>query len=428
MRLWMPNINVVMATRIRGHVDLNELQAAIRKARLKHPLLGARVRIDGDDQGSFTTREVPDNQLKVISMGEDEDGWLGVVKQELRHRWEIGRGPLARFTLIHGTGESDLIVNAHHVVCDARSLAYLIGDILGFMVSPDQLIQPVSPISLADAIPESSSGSLVERLVMKYLNKKWLSKGLRFDENDYRRMHENFWNGREPKILAWALDEAQTKTLAARCKEEGVSVNSAIYTAFLSAQSQVQDTSAGMYGNVMVPVDFRNYLTQEIGSALGLYASAVKLRFNYDPTKTFWDSARELDRNIKDQLTVENIFASQRTSALHPSVMDGVVYAMFGDLDDGMAQKLASRMQKEGRTGILVSNLGRLDIPIQYGQLELEWIKPPAVYAGIAEKALEVLTIGNRMHFTLTYGLMKIDDSTMENLKEAAMGLLVKGK
>jgi hypothetical protein len=33
----------------------------------------------------------------------------------------------------------------------------------------------------------------------------------------------------------------------------------------------------------MVPVDFRNYLTQNIGEALGMYASAVKLQFRYDP-------------------------------------------------------------------------------------------------------------------------------------------------
>jgi hypothetical protein len=81
-------------------------------------------------------------------------------------------------------------------------------------------------------------------------------------------------------------------------------------------------------------------------------------------------------------------------NALHPSLLDGLAFAMHGALDDPMAQRLVERVQGKMRTGILVSNLGRLDLPTDYGGLCLSAIRPPAIYAGNAEKAPELLTLG----------------------------------
>ena len=427
LRLWFPNTNVVMAVRIKGNLTENALQGAIQRARQRHPLLGARVQIDAEGSGTFTTEGVPENQLKVIPRKTQED-WLSCIKTELRHGWEISTGPLARFVLLHSPAESDLVVNAHHSICGPRSLAYLIRDLLSFIQDPHQEIQTVNPVSLAECVPPSASGGFLSRWVMKRMNKKWLAKGLSFDEGDYQELHRNFWKDREAKVLSWVLSREQTAALVERCRMEDVSVNSMVYTAFLAAQHQVQDTSQDFYGNVMVPVDFRNYLTQDIGEALGMYASAVKLQFKYDPDEPFWETVRYLDQKIKKQLTEKNVFAFQRSGALHPSLMDGIAFAMFGDLNDEMACNMAERMQNAVRIGVLVSNLGRLDIPTQFNGLELAWISPPAVYAGNAEMAVEVLTIAGRMRFTLTYGEVDIPDETVEHLRAAATKILAEDK
>jgi hypothetical protein len=104
--------------------------------------------------------------------------------------------------------------------------------------------------------------------------------------------------------------------------------------------------------------------------------------------------------------------------------MDGIAFAMFRNLQDEMACNMAERMQNAVRTGVLVSNLGRLDIPTQFNGLDLAWISPPAVYAGNAEKAVEVLTIAGRMRFTLIYGAINITDETVEHLRVAATKIL----
>jgi hypothetical protein len=50
------------------------------------------------------------------------------------------------------------------------------------------------------------------------------------------------------------------------------------------------------------------------------------------------------------------------------------------------------------------------------------------VYAGNAEKTVEVLTIAGRMRFTLTYGEVDIPDETVEHLRAAATKILAEDK
>ncbi len=425
MRLWFPNINVVMAARITGPVSVQELEAAIEKARRKHPLLGARVELDEDRAGRFTTQGVPEIPMDVAPSA-GEDAWLRRMEQELQHRWPIKTGPLARFVILHSTEASHLVINAHHSICDARSLAYLIRDILAFMSEPIDIddIEATIPVALDEAIPSSASGGPLYRLLMRRMNKKWLEKGISFTESDYRDLHRAFWGKHEASIVSWALTEAQTQTLVSECRKRRVSVNSALYLAFLAAQYHVQGDTRDEFNNVLVPVDFRDYLTQSTGEALGLYASAIRLRFQYKPDQPFWRLAQVLDEKINRQLTDKNVFASQRTNVLHPSLLDGVAFALFGELDDKMARGLADRIKEKMQTGILVSNLGRLDLPLDYGDLHLEALIPPAIYAGNAEKALEVLTLGGRMHLTLTFDPSDIAGDTVRAVKDTAMQIL----
>jgi NRPS condensation-like uncharacterized protein len=429
MRLWFPNINVVMAARLASpggrHLAVPDLRAAVQKARHKHPLLGARVELDGEGRGWFTTQGVPEIPIEVAPRGPG-DGWSQRIERELEHPWPITRGPLARFVLLYSPEASDLIVNAHHSICDARSLAYLLSDILTLIGEPVDVsqIEPVIPVPLEEAIPSSASGGFLYRLVMNAMNKRWLKKGISFAEPDYRDMHSAFWKTHHGTVYAWSLTESETSALVRRCRQSDISVNSALYVAFLAAQHRVQGSDE-RFSNVLVPVDFRDYLTRRTGKALGLYASAVQLEFAYPADRPFWDVAADFDERVQAQLTEKNVFASQRMSALHPALLDGLAFAMFGDLDDPMAQRLVERVRGKMRTGILVSNLGRLDLPVTYGDLRLEALVPPAIYAGNAEKALEVLTVGGKMYLTLTFDRSVVAAETVTAVRDAAMQILI---
>ena len=82
---------------------------------------------------------------------------------------------------------------------------------------------------------------------------------------------------------------------------------------------------------------------------------------------------RIIDKKIKQRLTNKNIFQGQRLNLLFPSLMDGLVFAKQGKLNDKMVLNL---LKKKGWdklfAGIIISNLGNLDIPVDYGNLHLE--------------------------------------------------------
>ena len=105
--------------------------------------------------------------------------------------------------------------------------------------------------------------------------------------------------------------------------------------------------------------------------------------------------------------------------------MDGLVFAKHGKLNDKMASRL---LKKKGLdkifTGIVISNLGKLDIPVNYGKLQLEAIRGPAVYSDGVEKILEVVTVGGKMHLTLTFGDTIIAANVVTKVKDTAMKYL----
>ena len=105
--------------------------------------------------------------------------------------------------------------------------------------------------------------------------------------------------------------------------------------------------------------------------------------------------------------------------------MDGLVFAKQRKLNDKMVLNL---LKKKGLdklfAGIIISNLGNLDIPVDYGNLHLEAVWGAAVYSDSAEKILEVVIVGGKMHLTLTFGDTIIAANVVAKVKDTAMKYL----
>lgn len=423
--LRMPSANVVMIAKIKGLISKEQLTDAVVKARQKHFLLGVRVSLDDDSAGWFTQKNVPEIPIEVIPRLTNED-WIQTSTEELKRAFSAETGPLIRFLLLESSEVSELIITAHHSICDGRSLVYLIRDIMVFLSNTEADVETLPiPVAVQDCLPSSASSSFLYKLIVKRINNKWIRKGISFNENDYKDLHHTFWQKNKVSILTWELTEPQTSALVSRCRQEQVTINSALYTAFIAAQNHIQGDSQAYLQNIMVPVDFRSRLTQPVGEAFGFYASAVVFKQKYNPKKSFWDMARITDKKIKQCLTNKNIFQGQRLNLLSSSLIDGLVFAKQGKLNDKMALNL---LKKKGLdklfAGIIISNLGKLDIPVDYGNLHLEAVWGAAVYSDSAEKILEVVTVGGKMHLTLTFGDTIIPANVVAKVKDTAMKYL----
>jgi len=76
--------------------------------------------------------------------------------------------------------------------------------------------------------------------------------------------------------------------------------------------------------------------------------------------------------------------------------------------------------------GFTITNLGKQDMPVKNGEIELEAIYGPFICSDTFEKYIGVITVGGRMFMTISFEESIIDKRTVEQLKEAVKRILSK--
>lgn len=420
-----PNANVLMAARLKGSITVNQLEIALSKVRRRHPLLGARIIQDDQNNAWFTTEGVPELEVQVYPLTSNND-WIHIAVEETSKFFQLDKGPLIRFILLTSHDASEIVINSHHTICDGLSLAYLLRDILLHLGDPDREIEqlPFLPEIGEENLPTSASLSLPQRLGIKFINKIWERKRIFFDGEDYRRLHKTFWKeNNHTAILPWELTEAETATLISRCREEKVSVHSALSTAFLLAQSEVQGKAPAYIHNLSMTVNLRDRLIPPVGEALGVYFSSFRIKHKGKQNQSFWSNARKFHKRLKQKLSNKNIFeVQQQLDSLHPSLVDSLYFSKYSLLEEPFADFFL-RLEGDDKinTGLDVANLGRLDFPRNYGIVQLEAIYGPSQYVDFQEKYLGVITVGGRMFFSLTFDEAIIERDTVEEIIDVAL-------
>ncbi len=199
--------------------------------------------------------------------------WVDIVKSEHKFVFPIEKGPLIKFILLKDSNSLDLIVNCHHSICDGLSLVYLIRDILYYLVNFDKKIKTSlwAPPLNKDNIPTKAKSNIWTNFVIKVVNKYWNKNKIKFSEEDYENLTELFWNENSCQIIAWQLNEKQTSKLLKSCKDEEVTVNSALVTAFIAAISTGDFNNRKTHKRVHMPINIRDRLKISVGEAFGFH-------------------------------------------------------------------------------------------------------------------------------------------------------------
>jgi NRPS condensation-like uncharacterized protein len=424
--LMMP-LNVVMVAKIKGFVDVDQVAAVLDKLRKRHALLAVRVAIDKNDVAWYVSEGVPEFTINTIPR-QAEDQWLQTAVEECKTSFPVETGPLVRFSLLHSPERSDLVVCAHHAISDGMSLTYLIRDILQQLAEPEREVEilPEPAAITRDTVPSPPPSNFIARGVIGLFNKLWTRQNIRFDSNDLKRLHQVFWEkNQKASVLAWESSVAETKALVSRCREENVTVNTALWTAFLAAQYDVQGNTDPYRSSAGLAVSTRDKLNVPVGEAFGFYASSLTARLTYDPRQTFWDSARILHEEIRNSLAKTNIFRSLSAEFLAPSLLDSLYFSKYGLMKSRLSDKLVQQMNWQGISyGYAITNVGRMNIPTNYGQYQLDSVYGPFIYSDVNEKTMGVITVGDKVTFLMSYNKAIVAPRTAEEIRDTAMNHL----
>jgi hypothetical protein len=289
--------NLVVAVHLRGDLGPDRLRAALDKVQRRHPLLNVNVDVGPDGRPAFSSDGVGAIPLAVVDAAEPDET-LRLVETELASPFALGatapeapRLPLLRVSLLlprEPARATAVVLTAQHVVADGLSLVFLVRDLLRFLEEPDAPVTVLdAPASAADLLPARVRRRLPtsSRRFRLALWLAWAWVRLRFGgpaASPQRRTQHH---------RSWQLTPDETSRLRARCRREGVSVQSAICTAFLPG-----------FPSIQMPVNLRPLLARPVGESVGFYVGAAQLELKWREGPGFWGNARRVHRRLRRAL------------------------------------------------------------------------------------------------------------------------------
>ncbi len=442
-RFFRSSTNTIsIVARVKGFISEEDLRKALHKVRQQHPLVGVRIYFDENQDAWYTTEKVDENPLKVVQRASEND-WYRELLNDYKIRFQVEKGPLARFVLLQSPEISEIIIICHHLICDGTSLAILARDLLLYVGNPDRKVQEMSEPPLAD--PENfpidiTIGKLIMFLINK-MNKTWQKQKVIFDEEDEDNIFRTYWDKYDFKVISVELNEKETSDLAEKCKKHGVTVNSALNIAFLAARYAIRGPFKGGRRNIMVPVNTRERYKKPVGEHFGLYVSGFQFKLSYNPKKDFWENTKIFNEKAIEKLDINKVFKfAVLTGLIDQSLVDARSFSFMGKLvpsnfsryekihafstDEKNIVNKRAKSQIPKMPGLSITNLGRFDYPTKYGSLELDRFIFVTSGAPYLELVIPVVTVAGKLTFTINYLEGTTDTPTMERIKNKALKYL----
>jgi len=262
--LWSFQTNISVAARVVGDVDEEKLEQAIDIVCRMHPLTRCKIAFDEHHDAWFSGDSVPIAALRIVPRTSDSQ-WFDEIRREYQVPFEPEVGPLIRFVLMYSSDVSELMVFSEHCVCDGTALANLIHDILDCYANPKRDVSVISPPAITDYLQKKDSFSIstiIGSFFINRYNNQWLKKPYYISQEDFNAIHTAYWEKYRYCIVLLKLEPEETNDLAARCRENGVTIGSAMAAAFLAAYYEVIGPFPKNKRTVSTTFDLRRHLKE----------------------------------------------------------------------------------------------------------------------------------------------------------------------
>ena len=410
----------VFTIKLRGTLDEWQLRRALRTLQARHPLLRCVVE-HADGRPHFVQQDNPTPIPLRIVERRGEDDWQNQVRQEWTAPFGLGREPLARFVWLRGAHASELILVAHHCICDGQSGMTLLEECLRACDDPQR--NPEAPeLELTNFDALNTMEDLVPavlRQTQRFQRRvQWKMRLLRLGLLLKRK---NAGQKRTPiadeqmYFQRWRLDAGTSLTILDRCKTEGVTVLAASTVAFLHAFREVRGVAALRKAYTMVNV--RRFLPQLKPDALFGIAPGVEVSLkNVTPGEIteagFWQCARAVKADMTHR--IDRLGAGLYEYLVGLETLHDKYDRLVDDTEGAPAVR-----------HLTVSNMGRLDLPAQYRTFALETVYSPVVMVSPTPANTVVLSsFAGQLEFAIVSDTESLPPLQAELIQKRAMAIL----
>lgn len=384
--LFEPNIYIAVCVEVKGEVSPQKLEIAIKQAFEANEATTSQIVLQ---HGSAYYEKLPVSRCRIEIESESKN-WIDIVNQNEKIPFALDRGELVRVFIIPLEGKTQILVMAHHLAGDGKSIIYFVKDIMNALSGVPLTYKPLT--LLGRSLPQKGL-SVSARLYTCYCKRKWDNRF--FTWQDYYDLHNKYWKINSSDIRYKTLSIEETQRIKNDAKQIGCSVNSYLVTLFLKKHQKKCE--------VGIPVSIR----QEKNESMTNLTSGIRIKYKYDTGKTFAENAVQVHKRILKALKQNRVFVLQFLAELPMTLIDAVLLNTYNSFCNRLAEKTAKIMEYSGKSKreLGVTNLTVIDIPTCYGKHEIESIifVPPAV--SYCKNVIGVSTVNGRM--TIAYHTIK---------------------
>ncbi|MFS2150749.1 phthiocerol/phthiodiolone dimycocerosyl transferase family protein [Rhizobium sp. Rhizsp42] len=314
----------------------------------------AQIKTDNTGHAIF---EIGEPRGIPITVAEgDPRAWTDHVEDELSQPVDALVDPLIRLKVISNGSLSTLILTMHHSVGDGPSSVHLIRDIL----------QATNGQMVTVAADFRSLEQAVDDLSMPIKSFPPVRTDALFPPPGYRPADIE-----RPQVRIGSVAKDEVTALRTLAREQGATLHGALSAAAARAFAALAPHYAVVPPRVFSPVDARRRLLKHTEN-LGAYVNAVTvdtLKFS----ENFWEDARHFSSKV-------GLFNDPDVLAFG---VRGVRAALAGN--PTVAETAAVWAHVYGAE-ILMTNLGVLEFPTNFGDVRVTGIWGPAVSTGISQE------------------------------------------
>lgn len=407
-------MNVLAVAQVQGRLDVSRLAGSLESLQRRHPLLCVCVQVEGGVP--FYVESDTPIPFVVIDR-RDSTHFHQVVTDERNRPLRSDRAPLLRLTVLHGEEESDLIFTMHHLISDGASSTYILRDLLWALAgqTPAAALAPL-PLrpALEDLMPGTERGLSGLRRGARFLAAAawtfFARRPLLLSEQESVPSA-----ARRSAVSHQQLSRDETTALLAACRSHHVTLHGALCAALLlavGAEVRADSPAPDHLLGCCTPVNLRRVLQPEIGEDLGLYVGPIVTFHRLTSRTELFALAAELTGQIHAARAegVPAVALATQSRLLPPRVSP---------------QQAARHLYNRLFGTVSVTNMGVLDVPLEYGDLQLR-----AVHIGGANNpygsliSIGVTTLAGQIFLNFNYNERIVSAERIGRVVAATMRVL----
>ena len=377
--LMNPAMNIIIKADFKGKFDEKRFRGAVKTLTNTYGILGATVQMDEKGRAYFLAQSAKPISVKVLDGGASFER---LVSAENQKPFKLSTDSMLRIFVISAPCAFSIIFISHHLLGDGKSNLLLVESLAKIYMGEEIPYVGIRLLKSTEQFPKESEPAFLVKLYLESLNKQWRKQVTKFTLRDYEKMFKQYHKERETALYTMTLNAVELRKLSYRCKQLGITINSAVVAAFVYAKKELIGRQNNHKEKVGIAIDLRDELNFDASRLIGNYASAITIEQRNLKDEEFDKFMLKIHNKllVKIKNPKSRWLCLRAFDWLDGTLMDSAYFCTNGNFENKASKRYLKMMSYDGKPEELgVTNLGKTFMRMPEG-LELESIMlvPPA--------------------------------------------------